>query len=71
MGFVIYGTHLDREVHAAGDLLDLVPNQIDSYVQTPQMKGEDKGSRRVSNTSTKTTFTTKSATVQGTSRRIK
>ena len=65
MAFMMYGTHLDREVHAAGDLSDLVQSGIGSYTQTLRNKGN--GSGRAPKTSTKTTFTTKSATEQGTS----
>ena len=65
MAFMICGTHLDREVHTAGDLSDLVQQGIGRYPQTPRNIG--KGSGRVLKTSTKTTFTTESADEQGTS----
>ena len=57
--------HLDREVHTAGDLSDPVQQGIDSYLQTPQNVGKGRG--RAPKTSTKTIFTTESATEQGTS----
>ena len=60
MAFVIYGTHLDREVHAAGDLSDWIKQGIGSYPQTLRNKG--KGSSRALEISTKTIFTTESAT---------
>ena len=64
MGFMMYRTHLDREVHTAGDILDPVQQGIGSFPQTPRNKG--KGSGRAPKTSTKTTFTSESATEQGT-----
>ena len=33
LAFMMHGTHLDREVHAAGDLSDLVQQGIGSYWQ--------------------------------------
>ena len=57
------GTHLDREVHTAGDLSNPVQQGIGSYPQTPRNKG--KGSGRAPKTSTKSIFTTESATEQG------
>ena len=40
MAFMMCGTHLDREVHTAGDSLDPVPQGIGSYPQTPGNKGK-------------------------------
>ena len=65
MAFMMCGTHLDRKVHSAGHLSDLVQQGIGSYPQTSRNKS--KGSGRVPKTSTKTTFTSESATEQGTS----
>ena len=62
MAFMMCGTHLDREVYTAGDLWDPVPNRIGRYSQPPQNKV--KSSSRAAETSTKTTFTTESATEQ-------
>ena len=64
IAFMMCGMNLYREVHTAGDLLDLVQQGIGSYSQTPPNKG--KGSSRAPKTSTKTTVTTESATEQGT-----
>ena len=64
MVFMMCRTQLDREVHTAVDLSDLVQQRIGSYLQTSLNKG--KGSARAPKTSTKTTFTSESATEQGT-----
>ena len=58
-------THWDREVHTAGDLSDPVQQGIGSHLQTPRNKSEC--SSGAPKTSTKTTFTSESATEQGTS----
>ena len=50
MAFMICGTHLEKEVHTAGDLSDLVLWGIGSYLQSPRNKG--KGSGRALKTST-------------------
>ena len=65
IAFMMCQTHLDREVHTAGDLSDLVQQGIGSCPQTPRNKS--KGSGRASKTLTKTTFTIESTTEQGTS----
>ena len=65
MAFMMCGTHLDREVHTAGDRSDLVQQGIGSYPQT--LRNTGKGSGRAPKTSTKATFTTKSATEKETS----
>ena len=57
-------THLDREVQTAGDLLNPVQQGISSYSQTPRNKR--KGSGRASKTTIKISFTSESATNQGT-----
>ena len=44
IAFIMCGTHLDRELHTAGDLWDPVQKGIGSYLQTPRNKG--KGSSR-------------------------
>ena len=59
---MICRTHLDREVYAAGDLFDPVQKGIGSYLQTSRNKGI--GSSKAQKTSTKATFTTKSAIEQ-------
>ena len=64
MAFMKCGMYLDREVYTARDLSDPGQKEIGGYLQTPRNKG--KGSCRAANTSTKTTFTTKSATKWGT-----
>ena len=56
--------YLDSKVHTVRDLSDPVQQAIGSYLQTPQNKY--KGSGRIPKTSTKTIFTTKLATDQGT-----
>ena len=56
------GTHLDQEVHTAGDLSDQVQQGIGSYPQTTRNEGKRSG--RAPKTSTKTTFTTESVTKQ-------
>ena len=63
MIFIICGTHLDREVHTTGDVLDPVQQGIGSNQQTP--RNNSKGSGRAPKTSTKSTFTIESATEQG------
>ena len=60
MALIICGTHLDREVHAAEDLLDPVQKEFGGYEQPLRNKG--KGSGRALGTPTKTTSTTESAT---------
>ena len=65
MAFMMCGMHLDREIHTAGELWDVVHQRIGSYPQTPQNKA--KGSGRASKFSTKITFTAESAIEQGTS----
>ena len=64
MAFIMCRRHLDKEVHTAGDLSDVVQQGIGYYPQTIRNKG--KGSSRARKTSTKTTFTTELATEQGT-----
>ena len=59
------GTHLDQEVNTAEDLSDPVQERIGSYPQTPRNKCKSSG--RVPKTSTKTIFTTESATEKQTS----
>ena len=54
---MICRTHLDREVHTAADLLDLIQLGISSYPSTPHMQGKGKDCSRAPNTSTKITFT--------------
>ena len=61
---MIYRTHLYREVYTAGDLLDTIQRGIGSYSQA--LRNKRKGSSRTPETSTKTTFTTESATEQRT-----
>ena len=65
MAIMMCGTHLDTEVHVAGDLSDPVQQGIGCYPQTPRNKGQ--GSGRGPKTSTKRTYTTEPATEQGTS----
>ena len=60
MEFMMCGIDLDRQAHTAGDLSDPVQQGIGSYQQTP--RNQVKGSSRAPKTSTKTTFTTESAT---------
>ena len=57
---------LDREVHTARDVLDPVQQGIASYLQTLETNNNGQGNDRVTKTSTKTTFTTRSATEQRT-----
>ena len=64
MVFMMCGTHLDREVHAAGDSSDPVQPRIGRYPQTPRNKGNGRGG--APKTSTKTTFSTESTTEKGT-----
>ena len=65
MAFLVCSMHLDREVHTAGDLSDPVQQGFSSDPQTSQNKGN--GSGTVLKTSSKTIFTTESATKQETS----
>ena len=64
LAFMRCGTHLDREVHTAGDVSDPVQQGIGSYLQTPRNQG--KGSGKVPKTSTKRIFTSESVTKPGT-----
>ena len=64
MAFMMFDTHLNRKVHTAGDLSDLVQQGIGSYPQTLRNKG--KGSGRAPKTASKTTFTILLATEKGT-----
>ena len=43
MACMICRTYLEREVHSAGDLLDLVQKGIGSYLQTLRNKGKGSG----------------------------
>ena len=62
MAFMMHGTHLDKEVHTAEDLSNLVQQGFGNYSQTSRNKGN--GSDRAPTTSTKITFNTESATKQ-------
>ena len=64
IAFMMCQMHLGREVYTAGDLLDPVQQGISSSLQTPQNNAQSSG--RAPKTSTKTIFTTESATKQGT-----
>ena len=64
MTFMMYGTHLDREVHTAIHLSNPVQEGFGSSPQTRQNKGKGRG--RAPKTLTKTSFTSKSATKQRT-----
>ena len=65
MAFMMYGTHLYREVHTTRDLSNLIQQGMGSYLQIPPNEG--KSSSRAAKTSTKTTFTLESKSEQGTS----
>ena len=63
MACMMSGTHLDREVYTAGHLSGPVQKGISGYLHIPRNIGN--GSGRAPKTSTKTTFTTQSATEEG------
>ena len=60
----MYRMQLDKKEHTVGDLSDLVQQGISSYLQTPRNKSKSNGSEP--KTLTKSIFTSKSATEQGT-----
>ena len=60
MPYMMCRIHLNGEEHAVGDLSDPVRKGICGYLQTPQSRSEGGGKAR--ETSTRTIFSTQSAT---------